>query len=109
MEKLKEKVDNIAELAEENNEELKQMKDEIGEIVKEQKKVKEDNKTLHVYKSVIKSSEKVNLFLKVTNLILSILVIILIVVIANMHAKFTHYRENSISKTEILEILNSKE
>ena len=109
MEKLKEKVDNIVELAEENNEELKQMKDEIVEIVKEQKKVKEDNKTLHVYKSVIKSSEKVNLFLKVTNLILSILVIILLVVIAFMYVKFTHYRENSMSKTEILEILNSKE
>lgn len=109
MEKLKKKIDDIADLTVENNEKLEQMKDEIVEIVKEQEKVKEDNKTLNVYKAVAKSSENVNLFLKVTNLILSILVIILIIVIAIMHINFTHYRENSISKAELIEILNSGE
>lgn len=105
MKELKEAVNNITELTEENCEELKKMNENLEEIVNGNKKIKEDNKMLLIYKGLIKSSEKNNLFLKITIGILSISLIVLLIITAMMYVKYTHYRENSISKEELIDYL----
>ena len=105
MKELKEAVSNIAELTEENSEEIKKMNENLEEIVNGNKKIKEDSKMLHIYKGLIKSSEKSNLFLKNTIVILSILLIVLLIITGTMYVKYTHYRENSISKEELIDYL----
>ena len=105
MKELKKAVSTIAELTEENSEKIDKINQEIEEIANINNKIKEDNKMLHIYKGLIKGSEKDNLFLKTTIVILSILLIISLIINTAMYIKYTNYRENSISKSELIEYL----
>ena len=87
-EKIEQKVDNLKE----DNHEIKIFLKEIGKFLQENLGI------LTIYKDIIKSNRK-------TNFILIILIIILLATLMHNAKEFTAYRENSIDKKEIIEIL----
>lgn len=102
MRELKERIENVEEIVEESVEKIKNLEENIGMI--------------DVYKEIIKNSEEARTtsletyrFFKIIILTLSILIVILATTIFINQKEFTQYRENSVNKNEIIEILNSKE
>lgn len=90
-EKIEQKVDDLKDLKEDNHE-IKIFLKEIGRFLQENLGI------LTIYKDIIKSNKK-------TNFILIILIIILLATLMHNAKEFTAYRENSIDKKEIIEIL----
>lgn len=102
MRELKERIENVEGLVEESVEKIKNLEENIGMI--------------DVYKEIIKNSEEARTtsletykFFKIIIVTLSILIVILAATIFINQKEFTQYRENSVNKNEIIEILNSKE
>jgi hypothetical protein len=102
MKELKERIENVEGLVEESVEKIKNLEENIGMI--------------DVYKEIIKNSEEARTtsletykFFKIIIVTLSILIVILAATIFINQKEFTQYRENSVNKNEIIEILNSKE
>ena len=102
MRDLKERIENVEGLVEESVEKIKNLEENIGMI--------------DVYKEIIKNSEEARTtsletykFFKIIIVTLSILIVILAATIFINQKEFTQYRENSVNKNEIIEILNSKE
>jgi hypothetical protein len=102
MKELKERIENVEGLVEESVEKIKNLEENIGMI--------------DVYKEIIKNSEEARAtsletykFFKIIIVTLSILIVILAATIFINQKEFTQYRENSVNKNEIIEILNSKE
>lgn len=94
------------EIIEENSEkivgkvdDLKEENHEIKSLLEELRKVVQENiGVLGVYKDIIRSNRR-------TNIILFILIIILFITLLHNEKEFTTYRENSMNKQEIIEIL----
>lgn len=102
MRELKERIENVEGIVEESVEKIKNLEENIGMI--------------DVYKEIIKNSEEARTtsletykFFKIIIITLSVLIIILAITIFINQKEFTQYRENSVNKNEIIEILNSKE
>lgn len=86
-------------------EEVETIKDEVETIREDTEKLQEDLGVIKIYKEIIKSNKRANLISVVAIVMLFILVFILITTLLHNEKEFTAYRENSIDKQEIIEIL----
>ena len=93
-EKIDEKVDVLKDDLKEGTNEIKTVLEDLKKILQESIGV------IGVYKDIIKSNRK-------TNITLFILIIILIATLIHNEREFTAYRENSLDKDVIIEILQN--
>lgn len=104
--KLTEKVENIEETSEKIEQKVDDLKEEIKDELNENKEfLQKSFGPLDIYKEIIRSNKITNIINAVAIGMLLILVIILTVTLIHNEKEFTAYRENSIDKKEIIEIL----
>lgn len=101
--KLIKKVDNLEKEIEEKVDTLVEEKDEMK---KEIEMLQENIGTIDIYKAIIQSNKRSERTSIITIVILSILLLIMIFTTIHNEKEFAKYRENSIDKTELFEILD---
>lgn len=92
IEETSEKIDGKVDDLKESNNQIKNV------LLRVEKVLQENIGVLGVYKDIIRSNRK-------NDIILLTLIIILIITLIHNEKEFTAYRENSIDKDEIIEIL----
>lgn len=88
-------------------EEVESIKDDVESIKEDTEKLQENLGVIDIYKEIIKSNKRANLISVIAIVMLFILVFILITTLLHNQKEFTAYRENSIDKQEIIEILKN--
>lgn len=87
------------------SEEVESIKEDTEKIGEEVEKLQENLGVLEIYREIIKSNKQANKISIVAIVMLFILVFVLILVLLHNEKEFTAYRENSINRTEIIEII----
>ena len=104
--KLTEKVQIIEKTSEQIERKVDDLKEEIKDELNESKDfIEKSFGPLDIYKDIIRSNKITNIVNAVAIGMLLILVIILTITLIHNEKEFTAYRENSIDKKEIIEIL----
>ena len=98
IQKLNEKVESI-------KEDTKKVKQEVVEMEEKVEKLQDNLGVLDIYKEIIRSNKQANNISMLAIVVLFILVIILTITLIHNEKEFTAYRENSIKKGEIVEII----
>lgn len=70
-------------------------------------KLEENLGVLNVYQDIIRTTEKTNKYSIITIIVLSIFIVVLSVLTFYNQKEFTRYREESITKNEIIEMFES--
>lgn len=104
------KIEKKVETIEATSDEIVQKVEDLKETIKDE--LKENTNFLHeavgpvdVYKDIIRSNRQTNLINAIAISMLGILVIILTITLIHNEKEFTTYRENSVKKGEIIEII----
>lgn len=96
-------------------EEVESIKDDVESIKEDKEKAEQNIEILQenigvikIYKEIIRSNKQSNTISLVAILMLFILVIILIATLLHNQKEFTAYRENSITKGELIDLLKEQ-
>ena len=109
LKRIAEKVDTIEEKSEKIEQKVTDLKEELKDEFQESKIFLEKSiGPVEVYKEIIRSNKLTNIINATALAMLGILVIILTITLIHNEKEFTAYRENSISKTELMDILKSE-
>lgn len=87
------------------SEEVESIKVDTEKIGEEVEKLQENLGVLEIYREIIRSNKQANKISIIAIVMLFILVFVLILVLLHNEKEFTAYRENSINRNEIIEII----
>lgn len=77
----------------------------VDNIENDVENLQENIGVINVYKEIIRSNRRINTANLITIIILSAFLLILICFVFHSEKEFAEYRENSITKTELIELL----
>ena len=103
--KLTQKVEAIEENNEKMEQEVENIKEDTEKMEQKVEKLQDNLGVLEIYKEIIRSNKQANMISIIAIVMLFILVFILTITLVHNEKEFTAYRENSISKTELINIL----
>lgn len=84
---------------------IQELDEKVVEMEEKVEKLQDNLGVLAIYKEIIRSNKQANNISMLAIVVLFILVIVLTITLIHNEKEFTAYRENSIKKGEIVEII----